>query len=194
MAAGSPTSKRGRLSPKGIVPVALHLIERDGYESLSLRSLAKALGVTAPAIYDHFDSKADVLSAVAAEGYAAMDEYFVVNGSTAIERCRQRAHAYVAFAQDRPEVFRVMFLYRPRAVTIEADNELSAASTTFEDGLADITRAIADGDLVEREPVQINLTLWAAMHGVASIALMAPALANEVVDDVVDAMFRGLAR
>jgi AcrR family transcriptional regulator len=174
--------------------VALELIERDGYESLSLRSLAKALGVTAPAIYDHFDSKADVLSAVAAEGYAAMDGYFVVDGSRAIERCRQRAHAYVAFAQDRPEVFRVMFLYRPRAIAIEADNELSAASTTFEDGMADITRAIADGDLVDRDPLQINLTLWAAMHGVASIALMAPALASDVVDDVVDAMFRGLAR
>ena len=86
-----------------------------------------------------------------------------------------------------------MFLYRPGAVAIEADNELSAASSTFEDGVSDITQAIADGDIVNRDTIQINLTLWAAIHGVASIALIAPTLADQVVDDVVDAMFRGLA-
>ncbi len=86
-----------------------------------------------------------------------------------------------------------MFLYRPAAVMVESDNELSAASTVFETGLADIAQAVADGDLVDREPVQLNLTLWAALHGVASIALIAPPLAEDLADDVIDAMFRGLA-
>ena len=191
MAPGSPT-RRTPLTRERIVAAALDAIEREGYEALSLRSLARALGVTAPAIYDHFDSKTGVLSAVAAEGYRSLDEGFDVDGSTAIERCRQRAYAYVQFAERRPELFRAMFLYRPAAVPIEADNELPAATDTFDAGLRDIAQAIADGDLADRDPVQINFTLWAAIHGVASIALMAPTIATRVVDDVIDAMFTGL--
>ena len=172
--------------------VALDKIERDGHEAVSLRSLARDLDVTAPAIYDHVANKAEVLGAVATIGYLSLTESFEVDGEPAIERCRSRARAYVTFAQRRPELFRVMFLYRPAAVTIETDNELSAASVTFDRGLEDIAAAIADGDLVDRDPVQLNLTLWAAMHGVAQVALMAPPVAEQVVDDVIDAMFAGL--
>ena len=172
--------------------VALDKIERDGHESVSLRSLARELAVTAPAIYDHVENKAEVLGAVASLGYLALTDSFQVEGERAIDRCRARARAYVTFAQHRPELFRVMFLYRPAAVTIEADNELSAASVTFDRGLEDIAEAVADGDLVDRDPTQLNLTLWAAFHGVAQVALMAPPVAEQVVDDVIDAMFAGL--
>lgn len=193
MAAGSPTRKGERLSRERIVEAAGTAIEADGYEAVSLRSLAKRLGVTAPAIYDHVDSKDELLRAVAASGYAAMDASFEVGGGRAIDRCRERAHTYVRFSQERPELFRVMFLYRPAAVPVEADNELSAASTMFDRGLADITSAIEEGDLVDRDPIQINLTLWAAIHGVATVGLLAPGLADLVVDDVVEALFKGLA-
>lgn len=172
--------------------VALDKIERDGHESVSLRSLARELDVTAPAIYDHVENKAEVLGAVATLGYLELTRSFDVEGDRAIDRCRSRARAYVTFAQRRPELFRVMFMYRPAAVDVEADNELSAASTTFDRGLEDITAAIADGDLVDRDPVQLNLTLWAAIHGVAQVALMAPPVADQVADDVIDAMLAGL--
>ena len=172
--------------------VALDKIERDGHESLSLRSLGRELQVTAPAIYDHVQNKAEVLGAVASLGYVALTEAFEVEGDRAIDRCRTRARAYVSFAQQRPELFRVMFLYRPAAVSIEADNELSAATLTFDRGLDDIAEAVADGDLVDRDPVHLNLTLWAAIHGVAQVALLAPPVADQVADDVIDAMFTGL--
>ena len=172
--------------------VALDKIERDGHESVSLRSLARELAVTAPAIYDHVENKAEVLGAVATIGYVELTESFDVDGERAIDRCRERARAYVTFAQRRPELFRVMFMYRPAAVALESDNELSAATTTFDRGLDDLAAAVADGDLVDRDPVQLNLTLWAAIHGVAQVALMAPTVADQVADDVIDAMFTGL--
>ncbi|MGI9623717.1 MAG: TetR/AcrR family transcriptional regulator [Acidimicrobiales bacterium] len=193
MAAGSPTRKGQRLSRERIVEAAGRAIEAEGYEAISLRSLAKRLEVTAPAIYDHVESKDDLLRAVAASGYVAMDAAFDVGGKRAIDRCRERALAYVRFSQDRPELFRVMFLYRPAAVPVEADNELSAASSMFDRGLADIVAAVEEGHLIDRDPIQINLTLWAAIHGVATVGLLAPGLADLVVDDVVDALFKGLA-
>lgn len=201
MAAGSPTAEpeatsgptRGvGLTRERVIGAASVLVEDLGYEAVSLRRLARELGVTAPALYDHIASKAELLRAVAEIGYTHLRELFDVEGAAAIDRCRARALAYVTFAETHPELFRVMFLYRPGALAVEVDNELDAATELFEAGLADIELAIAEGDLPDRDPVQLSLTLWASMHGVASISLMAPALARQLVDDVLDAVLAGL--
>ena len=176
-----------------IIDAARVEVESHGYEAVSLRAVARALGVTAPALYDHVSSKDELLRAVAGLGYAGLADGFEVDGVRAIDRCRARAIAYVDFARANPELFRLMFLYRPAAIPIEADNELAAATETFETGNADLQQAIDDGDLAGPDATGVSLRLWAAVHGVASISLTAPALASEIVDDVVDAMLVGLA-
>lgn len=181
------------LSRDRIVAQAQETIERRGYEALSLRGLASSLDVTAPALYDHVQSKDDVLRAVAARGYEALAAASAVEGGRAIERVRERSLAYVRFARDRSELFRLMFRYRPAAVLIEADNELAAATHLFDTNTADLARAIADGDLAPGDPIQIGLTLWAAMHGVATVATLAPPVADSVAESVVDAMLTGLS-
>lgn len=180
------------LSRARIVSGARDLVERDGLDGLSLRKLAASLGVTAPALYDHVASRDEVLRAVAEEGYHELAQAYRCELPTAIERVRERALAYVRFAEERPELFRLMFMYRPGAVQIEVDNELSAATEVFEAGLGDIAQAVDDGVLVDRPPVQIGLTLWAAMHGVATVSIVAPPVGASVVDDVIDAMLTGL--
>ncbi|MEM9517271.1 MAG: TetR/AcrR family transcriptional regulator [Actinomycetota bacterium] len=175
-----------------IVDQARQIIEADGHEQLSLRGLAGALDVTAPALYDHARSKDDLLQAVAALGYEELEAADAVGGERAIDRVRDRALAYVTFARDRPELFRVMFMFRPRAVAIEADNELPAATGVFDAAVDDVRQAIDDGDLVDRDADTLGLTLWAAMHGVATVATMAPPVADTVADDVIDALLAGL--
>lgn len=175
-----------------IVDEALGLVEQNGHENLSLRGLAATLGVTAPALYDHVTSKDEVLQAVAATGYRGLEAAYDETGGRAIERVRERALAYVRFARDNPELFRLMFMFRPQAVAIEVDNELSAATNVFESAVDDVRKAIAEGDLVDRDADQLGLTLWASMHGVATVATMAPPVAEAVADDVIDALLAGL--
>jgi hypothetical protein len=83
-------------------------------------------------------------------------------------------------------------MFRPNAIAIEADNELGAATDVFEAAQADVRLAIADGALADRDPVQLSLTLWAAVHGVATVSIVAPTVAEAVAADVVDAMLAGL--
>jgi AcrR family transcriptional regulator len=182
----------GVLTRARIVDEARHIIEEDGHEQLSLRGLAARLDVTAPALYDHVASKDEVLQAVAAQGYDALASSYDVQGERAIERVRERALAYVAFARDHAELFRLMFMFRPQAVAIEVDNELPAATTVFDAAVDDVATAIADGDLLERDPTRLGLTLWAAMHGVATVAIIAPPVADSVAADVIDALLGGL--
>jgi len=49
---------------KEIIEVALELISKKGIQGLTIKNLAKEIGITEPAIYRHYDSKIDILIAV----------------------------------------------------------------------------------------------------------------------------------
>lgn len=49
---------------KEIIGVALELISEKGIQGLTIKNLAKKIGITEPAIYRHYDSKTDILIAV----------------------------------------------------------------------------------------------------------------------------------
>ncbi|HUF55521.1 MAG TPA: TetR/AcrR family transcriptional regulator [Thermohalobaculum sp.] len=55
-------------APRRFLDVAARLFARDGYHAVSMRDIARALGVTPGAVYAHFPSKASVLAAVYADG------------------------------------------------------------------------------------------------------------------------------
>jgi len=47
-----------------IIDEALKLFGRNGYDSVTIKQLAEACGITEPALYRHFDSKEDIYGAV----------------------------------------------------------------------------------------------------------------------------------
>lgn len=55
---------RPSLSRRHIVETALEMIDAEGLSELSIRRLAARLGVQGPSLYNHFDSKDDILDAV----------------------------------------------------------------------------------------------------------------------------------
>jgi AcrR family transcriptional regulator len=182
------------LSRGAIVAAARRQVESGGFESLSLRAVGRELGVTAPALYDHVDSKAELLALVAGEGYQELVRSFeAVSTGDVVDRLRNRALAYVAFAMARPELFRLMFQYRPAEVAIDVDNELPAATEAFEANVADVAEAISAGELVDRDVIDVSMALWASVHGVATVSQMMPAgEARRLAADVIDAMLTGL--
>lgn len=190
-----------KLTKERIVSVATATLSSTGHESIALRAVARDLGVTAPALYDHFDSRDALLRALAEHGFHALSEALDVAGDRAIDRIRDRSLAYVQFAADNPELFRLMFMFRPAAVQAgpdwpdtEAadDSELAAATDAFDQGAADLAVAIADGDMVDRDVVDLGLILWAAIHGVATVAITAPSVAAQLADDVINTVLAGL--
>ena len=182
------------LTRENIVAAARRQVEAHGFETVSLRAVARALEVTAPALYDHVDSKSDLLALIAAEGFEEMVAGFsTMDASGPRERLRARAVAYVAFAAKHPELFRLMFMYRPVEVEIDVDNELDAATRAFEMNFDDISEAIKKGELRDRDVVELSMMLWSAVHGVATVAMMVPGAEHEsLAADVMDALLIGL--
>ena len=61
---------RTPLDRRSVIAAALLLLDREGFEGLTLRSLAKDLNVQAPALYWHFKNKQELLDEMATQVYS----------------------------------------------------------------------------------------------------------------------------
>ena len=187
-------AERELLQREAIVARAVAIVDEGGADALSLRSLARDLGVSAPALYNHIRSKADLLRLVAEEGYGELARRWTSLDPADHEAwIRASSHAYVAFALERPGLFALMFRFRPALIEGPGEIEDPVATAVFAEALAVIERASADGLLRAAPPLELALGLWSACHGVATVLSMSPDLARDLwlVDLVVDGLLSG---
>ena len=105
-------AQRPRLTRTRIITAARKTVARDGANALSLRPLARRLGVTAPALYDHFASKDELLTAVAEDEFGrliAQIEAAAVDLDAPLARIASQSRAYVTYAVANPALFEVIF-------------------------------------------------------------------------------------
>src|SRR4051812_23169484 len=89
----------------------MHMLEAQGAEGLGLRELARVVGVSAAAPYRHFDSKTALLEALAVTGFRdfALAVDLAARGVAQPDRLDAMGRAYVRFALDHANLFRLMF-------------------------------------------------------------------------------------
>lgn len=97
---------------RALIDAARRLLEAEGPSALSLRAVAREAGVSPAAPYHHFKDKAELLDAVAHEGWDMLDVALSKSGEQA-ETSRGRMSAlgvaYVHFARENPALYRVMY-------------------------------------------------------------------------------------
>ncbi|MGO4128858.1 TetR/AcrR family transcriptional regulator [Inquilinus sp. YAF38] len=157
---------------RALVAAARALLEESGPEALSLRDVARRVGVSHNAPYRHFPTKQALLAAVAAEGFATLSARMAsvpaATGLTTGFRC------YLGFAREQPGLFRLMF---DGAVEKSADPALRAESEQAYDGLRRAVHRVAPG--ADRAAV---VAAWAQAHGLALLAISGQ-LSEELVRD-----------
>lgn len=193
------STDREPLSRQAIIDEATRMVSDAGLDQLSLRRLATQLGVTAPALYAHVADKGDLLRAIAEAGFGDLvGRYGVITATDPVERLRALSHTYVDYALEEPEIFRLMFLFRPRGIEVaEADNELDLATQAFEMAAAAVSDAIAAGAIhPDRDPLMTSLVLWTVSHGAACVLLLGmdfdQPTRSSLIDSVVDSTLVGL--
>jgi AcrR family transcriptional regulator len=180
---------RPPLQRAAIIDAAREMIVTGGLEALSLRRLARQLGVTAPALYGYVRSKQDLLGALAEIEVDRLAERFdEVDDPDPIERIRAHSRAYVTYARDNPELFRVMLLAPPAlpASGLPAEAEAPATTMAFATASSAIEDAIAAGIIEADDPQLVALTLWSGAHGVATVLQLGLALPPEIEDAMID--------
>ena len=86
------------------------LLETGHAKEVSIRSVAQRVGVTPPSIYLHFADKDALLDAVCARYFEKLDEEMqraARDQATILEVLRAQGLAYVRFATETPELYRI---------------------------------------------------------------------------------------
>lgn len=108
--AAETTYHHGNLRTALMVEAA-RVLETDGLDALSLRGLAKSLGVSHAAPAHHFSTRAALLAELAADGFAGLADA-MDHAMAAVEPDRwltESGKAYVRFAITHPQRYRLMF-------------------------------------------------------------------------------------
>ena len=89
------------------------MIREGGLEGLSLRRLGQRVGVSASALYHHFDNKNALLCALAEHGFEGLDEVLQVaakdESGTLRDQTLRFVRAYIGYAAAHPEIYDLMF-------------------------------------------------------------------------------------
>lgn len=156
---------------QALVQAALEHLERSPAE-LSLRQLARSVGVTVNAAYRHFADKDAVLAAVAAAGFrrfSAEQRSAGAGFADADDALLALGRAYVQFAQDHPALFRLMF-GRPQP-SRAPPAELEEASREAFQGLLGVVAAALRLPSDDRRALTAAVHAWALVHGLSHLLL-----------------------
>lgn len=160
-----------------VIDRSLKLLEERGVEALSLRIVARDLGVSQPAPYHHFADRNELLAALAAKGFERLatglqnipaDSPKLAEGALS-EGIAALMRGYVRFAQHRPHLFRVMFS-RPSAHKYDSPELKKAAGESFR-SLSRQVAALLNAAKIEGDARHAAATIWSLQHGLASLLL-----------------------
>jgi len=116
-----------------LVHAALREAEQGGPEAISLKALAKKLGVSQPAPYRHFADREALLSAVTAEAFRQFSAMLreQIGKPSKRSKLSRFAQAALAFGLRRNGIYRLMFASRTMACVSTGSELHVAAMETF---------------------------------------------------------------
>jgi AcrR family transcriptional regulator len=150
---------------RALIQAAWRLVRDQGVDTLTLREVARKVGVTHAAPYHHFESREALLEVLADEAFAAMSDEMAEAAAGVTdpsERLFVVGRAYVDHARARPEHVQVMFRRYPGMKDQSPDSPGSRAfAHLFEAVLACQEAGLAPSG----DPWQLALSAWSLVHG-----------------------------
>ena len=156
----------------GILEASLALMNEGGLGALSMREVARRAGVSHQAPYHYFTDREAILAELAGDGFDDLYDYMVsALGHARDRQSRARAigEAYIRFALNHPEVFKLMFrcemcdLSRYPDAKAKADRCFNAVVTALD-------AHGAAGDKANPDLVPV-IAAWSTAHGLATLLL-----------------------
>jgi AcrR family transcriptional regulator len=146
-----------------LIAAGLAVLAGSDAEALSLRELARTVGVSPTAVYRHFPDKKALLSALADAGVAWLGEAQRLASEAAgggAAGFAATGRAYVRFALAHPALFRLAFTH----------GEYAGAPTESSDAASQMLRGYAK-QFGGADAERLTLQAWAVAHGLAMLML-----------------------
>jgi AcrR family transcriptional regulator len=185
--ARNPRGEGARLREELVAAASEMVAETGDASQLSLRGVARAVGITAPSIYRHFPDLDHLKLAVVERAFARFAEardQASIDADDPARALLARCRAYCRFAVENPGPYRFMFSH-------QAPKGSRVAMAAFH-ALADsIAKCQADGlSRAPDAPERLAAEVWAALHGLVILRLNSPqfpwpAPLEQMADDTV---------
>ncbi|MGF1660362.1 MAG: TetR/AcrR family transcriptional regulator [Rubrimonas sp.] len=152
------------------VDMALQIIAEAGIEGLSLRDLARRLGVSHQAPYKHFPSRDHLLAEIVRRCFLRFGAVMAEAASGAadpLDSLRAQGRAYFRFARDHPLEYRLMFGDPLPDASLHPEM-LAEAHAAFE-GLKRSVAGVVGLPPDDPRVLPDALATWSTVHGFATI-------------------------
>lgn len=155
-----------------ILTCACELYLSDGLDGLSMRKLAKQVGVTAPALYRHYEGRDAVLADVLREAYQTFTRYLyrALGEPTPLERFVGAGQGFLDFVIEHPRWHAIMYA-GPEALGMDpVPDDIEAMGCSVHQFWIDRVRECMDaGILKQGDPELTSVTMWAHAHGLVQL-------------------------
>ncbi|MBM3644490.1 MAG: TetR/AcrR family transcriptional regulator [Alphaproteobacteria bacterium] len=152
--------------------VATERFARLGYEGVTMRQLADALGCSPKTPYRYFKDKAEILATVRAQAFGrfadALEKAAHAAGDDPVARMRAVGDAYFAFAFNEPHAYRLMFeIDQP---IDESHPELAREALRARGFVTRQAEDLAKAGLIAGDAALFGWSMWATTHGLVMLA------------------------
>jgi AcrR family transcriptional regulator len=146
-----------------IASAAFHIYASEGLKGMTMRKIAEAVGVTAPALYRHFRNKDAILDAVADAADLALAKKLTAPAKQSAKKRRMKPLIGRAldFAVEQPKLFRLAASHRPKW-----GDAAAAAKNVLK---SEVEQAAENGELGKGDMKAQARSLWAQICGLVSI-------------------------
>ncbi len=171
----NPRGRGGQLR-EDVIDAATAILERTGSEyALTLRGIAREVGVTAPSVTRHFADMFEIVDAVTARETAVLYESLLRadRGSDPAERLMAICRAYVRYGRERPARYKMLLGRRWMDTWEERDFVSPETNDLMRAALGVAARAIEEcveaGMSTSTDPAYDTLILWFALDGLVTV-------------------------
>lgn len=200
--AGSELRQRNRrgegakLGADILIAAAGILEETASEEAVTLRAIARRIGIAAPSIYEHFPDREAIVEAVLEEAFADFRAVLVdavASEPEPLDGLRAGCLAYLRFADQRPNRYRILFS-RHHLVDDHAKGNLriQARAEAFRLLVTTLLRCVEAGSVASDDPLADATTIWAGLHGYATLRPSLPGFPWPDMDTAVAGVLRSV--
>ena len=180
-----------------ILAGATELLERTGSEeALTLRAVARQVGISAPSIYSHFPDREAIVDAIVDGAFTDFNAAIKAASDAAsnadegpLARLRAGCVAYLRFAAERPNRYRLLFERRD----ILEFRFSAVRAESFDLLVANLQDCVEAGISASTDPVLAATAIWVALHGFATLHAVLPELPWPDTGALLDRILYGLA-
>jgi AcrR family transcriptional regulator len=156
-----------------ILETAMKLFLKEGFEKVTMRRIAEKIEYSPATIYLHFRDKDEILYALHSEGFEELyrRQQSILPIKDPLQRLRRHGEIYLSFALEKPEYYDLMFIMRNPAKKIREEKAWDIGLRSYEFLRKNVDECMKAGVLPKANPDAAAFSLWAHVHGIASLII-----------------------